>query len=424
MSLVPAKCPECGGNINVDGEKRLAICEFCKQPFVVEEAIQNFNTTYNITNNVTNNNEIKADVVNVYEGKESDFIIKGGTLVEYQGESVDVVIPDNVVSIGTGAFKNCAVKSVKIPKSVDAIDDYAFDECKYLKVVEFESTIKNHEIFKGCTAIEEIIYDNMYFWNEETWYNYWETGELKKCYRLREDDEGRVVIPKGTESVVGKKEIKTSWYTAIGRENRGNIYEVVLPDSVEEIGMYAFYEETNLKKINLTDNITTIENVAFSGCRNLENILLPNSLRNIGGGAFDGCSALRTITIPGTIKIVQGFGNCHNLKKVTIEEGVEEIGADAFLNCNNLVEISLPTTLKKIELGRGMTSSDWATIDSERLEIVDGPEDVIRENIRAFTQHTPFTRQFAQKYCPSCGGDYVGMLKKKCTNCGREKPKA
>lgn len=33
-----------------------------KQSFVVEEAIQNFNTTYNITNN----NKIKTDIVNVY----------------------------------------------------------------------------------------------------------------------------------------------------------------------------------------------------------------------------------------------------------------------------------------------------------------------------------------------------------------------
>ena len=59
MALVPAKCPECGGNINIDPTKKAGICEYCKQPFVVEEAIQNFNTTYN----VINNNEIKADVV-------------------------------------------------------------------------------------------------------------------------------------------------------------------------------------------------------------------------------------------------------------------------------------------------------------------------------------------------------------------------
>lgn len=67
MSLVPAKCPECGGNINIDPDKKAGICEYCKQPFVVQEAIQNFNSTYNITNN----NEILADVVNIYESSTS-----------------------------------------------------------------------------------------------------------------------------------------------------------------------------------------------------------------------------------------------------------------------------------------------------------------------------------------------------------------
>lgn len=68
MPLVPAKCPECGGNINIDSEKRAAVCEFCKQPFVVEEAITNFNTTYNITNH----NSIKADVVMINESENKE----------------------------------------------------------------------------------------------------------------------------------------------------------------------------------------------------------------------------------------------------------------------------------------------------------------------------------------------------------------
>lgn len=64
-ALVPAKCTECGGNININPEERLSICEYCGRPFVVQEAIQNFNTTYNITTNISN--EIKADVINVYD---------------------------------------------------------------------------------------------------------------------------------------------------------------------------------------------------------------------------------------------------------------------------------------------------------------------------------------------------------------------
>lgn len=67
MPLVPAKCPECGGNIVVDNEKEAWLCDFCKTPFVIEKAINNFNTV----NNITNHNEIKADIVNVYENTDN-----------------------------------------------------------------------------------------------------------------------------------------------------------------------------------------------------------------------------------------------------------------------------------------------------------------------------------------------------------------
>lgn len=59
MPLIPCKCPNCGGAVKVDSSKRAAICEYCDQPFVVEDAIQNVNVT----------NTINAEVVNIVEEK-------------------------------------------------------------------------------------------------------------------------------------------------------------------------------------------------------------------------------------------------------------------------------------------------------------------------------------------------------------------
>lgn len=63
MPLVNAKCTNCGGNLKIDSNKDTAICEFCGTVFVVEKAINNFYST--------NHNTIRADVVNIYETKES-----------------------------------------------------------------------------------------------------------------------------------------------------------------------------------------------------------------------------------------------------------------------------------------------------------------------------------------------------------------
>ncbi len=138
MPLVPAKCPECGGNINIDPNKRAGICEYCKQPFVVQEAIQNFNTTYN----VTNNNEIHADIVNVYDNKETDFVIVAGVLKEYKGTSADIIIPDEVTSMkGAEGLEN--IRSITFGGGMSVIND---DELPmrahdYLKKIVFSDNV-------------------------------------------------------------------------------------------------------------------------------------------------------------------------------------------------------------------------------------------------------------------------------------------
>ena len=104
MPFVQAKCPECGGMLAVDDSKKAANCQFCGEAFIVQEAINNYNT-YNITNNNTTHNYGEGSVVNVYEDANKDFVIEAGVLKEYHGESVDVVIPDGVVEIKDGSNK-------------------------------------------------------------------------------------------------------------------------------------------------------------------------------------------------------------------------------------------------------------------------------------------------------------------------------
>ncbi len=50
MSLVAAKCTQCGANITVDSSKDAGICPHCNTAYIVEKAIKNYNTTNNIQN--------------------------------------------------------------------------------------------------------------------------------------------------------------------------------------------------------------------------------------------------------------------------------------------------------------------------------------------------------------------------------------
>ena len=43
VKFVPAVCPKCGGQLEVDPTQEAAVCKYCGTPFVVEKAIQNYN---------------------------------------------------------------------------------------------------------------------------------------------------------------------------------------------------------------------------------------------------------------------------------------------------------------------------------------------------------------------------------------------
>lgn len=151
MPLVNAKCTNCGADLQVDSEKDAMICEFCGSAFVVEKAIKNVS--------VTTNNHIQATNVTIVGAATLEFEIVAGVLVKYNGASPDVVVPDNVMVIGEGAFENSAgIRSVKINEGVWQIGQRAFAHCPRLKKVEFPESLLEIDnfAFNLCSALERV----------------------------------------------------------------------------------------------------------------------------------------------------------------------------------------------------------------------------------------------------------------------------
>lgn len=150
MSLVQAKCTNCGANLEINNTLDAAVCPYCGTAFIVEKAVNNYNTT----------NHINAGVVNVYGGNSADFVIRGGVLEKYNGAATEVVIPNSVKIIGDDAFRNCkGITSVVIPDSVQEIGLLAFYECKALPHITIPDSVQKigQSAFEGCTALAAVV---------------------------------------------------------------------------------------------------------------------------------------------------------------------------------------------------------------------------------------------------------------------------
>ncbi|MGN0482688.1 MAG: leucine-rich repeat domain-containing protein [Lachnospiraceae bacterium] len=178
----------------------------------------------------------------------SDFQIVNGVLIEYKGNDMSVVIPQEVTSIGDGAFDGCTnLISVTIPDSVTSIGLSAFNGCDRLTSVVIPDSVQNigDGAFCGC-------------------------GSLLN-----------VTLPKNLETI-GDETF----------EGCGTLLHINLPETVKIIGTDAFYSCSSLQDITLPDSVISIGNTAFSNCENLKKAYIPASVQSIGADAFSGCDQL------------------------------------------------------------------------------------------------------------------------------------
>lgn len=67
--------------------------------------------------------------------------------------------------------------------------------------------------------------------------------------------------------------------------------EVVLPETVEFIGRYAFDGARGLVKLSGAENCREILDFAFSNCENLKEVTFIDSVETVSDSAFIGCTA-------------------------------------------------------------------------------------------------------------------------------------
>ena len=116
-----------------------------------------------------------------------------------------------------------------------------------------------------------------------------------------------------------------------------SITKVVIPEGVEEIQKYAFYNCIHLKEVVIPDSMKFIREYAFYKTE-IEQIDLKKS-KLIGAFAFAECGQLQTVVMPEMYAIGRrAFENCVNLNNVDLTE-LRNAGREAFKGCKGLQNV-------------------------------------------------------------------------------------
>lgn len=287
----------------------------------------------------------------------------------------EIVIPKTVEEIGSEAFYNCLnVKKITI-NSDCRIGSKAFANMPFCTTVVLNTERENnswHDCFFhlgfSTTGIEIIIGDDVVNVNFEGFRNIFNQSKTK----ITSIHFGKSVVnvdnlpdPRFIEELTVSSENK-HLYTYEGNvyyDTRlvlanPNIHKVIikdgttviddaafwdsivmqisLPDSVTEIGAYAFYNCQNLKRVNVDDKLRKVGDSAFENCYSLYSFEFPSLANTIGNSCFKNCYSLQSVILPNWITKIEPytFYSCESLNNVVVPKLVNTIGEYAFAGCN------------------------------------------------------------------------------------------
>lgn len=129
-------------------------------------------------------------------------------------------------------------------------------------------------------------------------------------------EDTKIVVPSEIE---GKPVTKIGYRAFCG----SYIREIVLPDTIEEIGAGAFLDCLFLEKVEIPFGVSEIKFQTFRGCTLLRDVSIPESVTKIDDEAFYACSSLRNLSELSKDLTVIGesaFLDCHSLENIYINE--------------------------------------------------------------------------------------------------------
>ncbi|MBO7142764.1 MAG: leucine-rich repeat domain-containing protein [Bacteroidales bacterium] len=219
-----------------------------------------FGYVKNLINNSSCTDGVPWGALTLNGEVDGDFVFEPNTnktvLSAYIGKGGSVKIPKSVTTIDEYAFYNCSKLSpIDIPEGVETIVNYAFQNCKMVTIPKSVTAIQANAFLNVKNIINKTDLTNDDLWGALT---------------LNGDIDGDFVYKANTD-----KKILTGYI--------GNGGDVVIPDGVTSIGTYAF-SYSDVTSLTIPESVATIGEFAFFACGKITEVFCsanPAELNNI-----------------------------------------------------------------------------------------------------------------------------------------------
>ena len=227
--------------------------------------------------------------------------------------SKKVILPETIKTIGAGAFQNCEITEINLPEGLESLGDNALQYSKMSEItIPASLTSFGTALFEGNTNLKAInIVEGNVKYASYDGVVYTKNYDTLVFYPRGKDDESYTIHPDT------KKTVSYSMQSCL-------FEEIVIPESLEEIGVGTFSGAKKLTNIVWPENckLKIIGGYAFRGCIGLKTFDLPISVETMGILVFSGCT-FTEFKIPDNSQLkilcLANWNECP-LKKLTIGE--------------------------------------------------------------------------------------------------------
>lgn len=251
---------------------------------------------------------------------------KGAMLLPDNKQFKSQVKHAKVIVVAEGITKVCGLNGgaqyVKLPSTLETIDEKCFEDCSDLVAVNIPPSVTRigKQAFVGCERLYKIVIPEKI--------ESLGVGAFADCESLLSITIPNTITAIPDELLKGCK----------------NLSEVFFPNSITSIGKNVFYGCSTIQKLRIPNSVVSIGEGCFQRMQSLYDIRLSEKITSIPKKAFGDCKSLTKITIPAAVRSVgnDAFSSCENLIQIFfLSENMTEFGEDCFKSCRNLGNIVL-----------------------------------------------------------------------------------